>query len=297
MLFLNHSGWIKAFDLETGSVMWMTDLDVLGSIDLSIMTQNASHLFLGRRGEVIRLSKSSGAIDLTIRLDSLKQGDLVQDAFDPVVAPDNLLYVPTFYRPPDQPYKGNLFCYNAQTGDYVWGIRVPDRKVYLSDLGDSVSASTGLEKCAVEDSLVVICPGQFVYAFNRFTGQKVWERFFEHDAFDVSLTIEGGRIYLGSINPGVFALELVSGQTLWHTKTKGGGSIQTILSIAGSRLYFCDSSRLWVVDIGQGAIMWNGFPPEYISDRFAVYLSPVAVGEGYMVNVGSKRVYCLTVPP
>ena len=40
----------------------------------------------------------------------------------------------------------------------------------------------------------------------------------------------------------------------------------------------------------------HGLPPEARQGNPASYLSPVAVGEKYMVVIGSKKVYCLTRP-
>jgi hypothetical protein len=37
-------------------------------------------------------------------------------------------------------------------------------------------------------------------------------------------------------------------------------------------------------------------PPGHKTDSYDIYISSLGVGEGYMVNVGSKAVYCLTIP-
>ena len=52
----------------------------------------------------------------------------------------------------------------------------------------------------------------------------------------------------------------------------------------------------WILDRGTGTVVWHGVPPEARPGAPASYRSPVAVGEAYMVVIGSEKVYCLTRP-
>jgi outer membrane protein assembly factor BamB len=148
----------------------------------------------------------------------------------------------------------------------------------------------------ISDDLVVFPAGQTIYALDRFTGEKRWETFFEEDAFDIGISIGKGMVYVGSLQQHVYALDLQTGEVLWQTYSPG--SITTILTVKDGRVYFCNEAggQLWVLDAKTGKVIWNGFPPEYEEDQDYYYLSPLAVGEGYMVNVGSRKMYGLTVP-
>ena len=55
---------------------------------------------------------------------------------------------------------------------------------------------------------------------------------------------------------------------------------------------YVNGGKLFVLDAQTGETLWSGHPPDYeSSDRYATYLSPVAVGEGVMVNVGTHKIY------
>jgi outer membrane protein assembly factor BamB len=89
----------------------------------------------------------------------------------------------------------------------------------------------------------------------------------------------------------------MTGATIWKTKLRTG-SINDILTVKDGKVYFCVGmgGEIFVLSANNGRLIWNGKPPEASRDRDASFISNLAVGEGYMVNVGSKKVYCLTSP-
>ena len=72
----------------------------------------------------------------------------------------------------------------------------------------------------------------------------------------------------------------------------------SIPTVQDGRLYFTNSGGgdIWVLDTRDGSVIYNKKPPGHSKDSFDVYISSLGVGEGYMVNVGSRAVYCLKVP-
>lgn len=261
------------------------------------MSQNTAHLFVGGDNEVMRLRKADGAVDLRIPIEQLEPEDVKQNAHSPVVSNDGILYVPTgFYRESFGATEGNFLAFDAQTGNYRWGFDIPNRKEKLAGRRDSSYVDAATYGADISDDLVVFPAGQTIYALNRFTGEKQWETFFEGDAFDLGVTIKDGVVYVGSLQEHVYALDLGTGEILWQTYSPG--SITTILTVQDERVYFCNEAgeQLWVLEATTGEVIWNGFPPEFDEDRSYTYLSPLAVGEGYMVNVGSEKIYALTVP-
>lgn len=72
----------------------------------------------------------------------------------------------------------------------------------------------------------------------------------------------------------------------------------SIPTVRNGRLYFNNSGGggIWVLNTADGSVIYNQEPPGYDRDSYDVYISSLGVGEGYMVNVGSKAVYCLKVP-
>jgi outer membrane protein assembly factor BamB len=295
-LFINHSSWVKSFDLE-GTLLWNTSIDNLLAIDISIMTQNNNNIFLGRRGDVLSVSKNSGNIDLTIKLDSLIPENITQFSYNPVVSDDNLLYVPTGYWDPENPpVRGNMFCYDAITGEYKWGFKIPNKKILLPGAQDSTIIDSGSYGCAVDGDKVVFAASATVFALNRFTGELIWEKMFPDDAFGWGLTIYQNTIYIGSQgNAYMYALDLTNGNLKWRSRISG--SMFNIITVENGKVFYCVTlgGDIFIQDAATGTILWNDFPPEYDTDRNAIYHSNLAVGEGYMINVGTKYVYCLKI--
>ena len=296
-LYLQDARLVRAYSKDDSRVVWETRIDDFRSQG-RIMAQNETHLFWGgRRSEVARIRKVDGVVDLRIPVNQLEPDGAEQRASNPVVSTDGIVYIPAgFYREDFGAIEGNLLAYDAQTGEYLWGYDIPNRKVKLPGRQDSTYLDAGTYDADISDDLVVFPAGQTIYALDRFTGEKRWETFFEEDAFDIGISVGKGMVYVGSLQQHVYALDLQTGEVLWQTYSPG--SITTILTVKDGRVYFCNEAggQLWVLDAKTGKVIWNGFPPEYEEDRDYYYLSPLAVGEGYMVNVGSRKMYGLTVP-
>lgn len=162
---------------------------------------------------------------------------------------------------------------------------------------DTLTTDAGIYAVDTHEDEIVFPAGQSIVSLDRYTGEKRWEQFFEDEGFNNSLSIAEGIIYTGALTGNVLALRADNGEMLWKQRTPG--SITSQLVVQEERVHFCNNGggQIWVLDAENGRVIWHGFPPEYNQgDRYATYLSPLAVGEGYMVNVGAKKVYALTVP-
>ncbi len=279
-LYLNDTHWIKSFDKNNGELLWQTNLDNFRTIDLSIMSQNNSSIVHGGQGEVIKVSKLSGNIELRINLEQLIPTGYNQGAYNPVITEDNYIYVPTGWNS-WQGLKGNMLCYNSETGNYIWGFESPN---------------SDIQSCAIKDSLIVFASASTMFALNRFNGSKIWETTVSNDAFWESVTISDETVYMGSTALGkMYAFDLRTGNIKWISEGTRS-SIITIITVQNGRVYFCNFAYIYVLDALTGSVIWKGLPPEYEYDKSYRYKSPVAVGEGYMVCIGNKKVYCLTDP-
>lgn len=281
LLFLNHSNWIKAYDKSNGNLVWLTTIENFNEIDLSIMSQNGNSLVLGGQGEVIKISKLTGNIELRIKLEELIPAGYIQGAYNPVISDDGFIYVPTGWNS-WQGLKGNMLCYNSETGKYLWGFESPH--------------SFDIQSCAIKDSLLIFASSSTMFALNRYNGRNIWATTINDDSFWQSVTIEDETVYMGSNNQAkMYAFDLRSGKLKWKSEgTKS--SIITIITVQNGRVYFCNFAYIYVLDASTGSVIWKGLPPEYEKDRSYRYSSPVAVGEGYLVCIGNKKVYCLTDP-
>ncbi len=280
-LFLNDNYWVKSFDKSNGELLWETTLLDFIPIDLSIMSQNASSIVLGGQGEVIKISKLTGNIELRKKLEELIPSGYTQGAFNPVISEDGFIYVPTGWNS-WQGLKGNMLCYNSETGDYLWGFESPH--------------NFDIQSCDIKDSILVFASSSTMFGLNRFNGSKIWGTTISDDGFWESVTIDKETVYMGTVNHAkMYAFDLRTGQIKWES-VETESSIITIITVQNGRVYFCNFAYIYVLNKSNGSVIWKGLPPEYANDRSYRYSSPVAVGEGYMVCIGNKKVYCLTDP-
>lgn len=298
-LFLNDVNLVRAFSKETGRVEWATRIEGYQTSGGDRLAQNETHLFLSGWNEVVRLRKSDGSVDLRIPMSQFKPEGVQQNSHDPVLSEDGeTLYVPAgFYRGEDfGATEGNLLVYDAGTGDFKWGFEIPNRMVKPGPNTDPTQANVSTYGADLSENLVVFPAGQTIFAVDRRTRERVWKTFFKDDAFDHNVTIKDGTVYVGSLGQKVYALDLQTGEVQWQTHSPG--SITTTLTVKDGRVYFCNQAgaQIWVMNAATGEVIWHGFPPENSRNRDYTYLSPLAVGEGHMINVGSKKIYALTVP-
>src|SRR5690606_17649703 len=122
VVYLNYVDWVKAFRKEDGSVVWTASFDALTTVNRARMAQNATHLFLGRRGEVIRIDKATGEIDLRIDISSFTPEGVPHLAANVELSEDGrTLFVPTGYYVPEAPStSGYVLAFDAVTGALRW---------------------------------------------------------------------------------------------------------------------------------------------------------------------------------
>jgi len=135
---------------------------------------------------------------------------------------------------------------------------------------------------------------------DRFTGEPVWERFFPNDGFiSVGITIAEEKIFVGTNRGNLYAIDIATSDVVWAVRIFWTND--NLFTYDNGRLYFCNENILsggaiWVLDAATGGVIWSGLPPESQDDSYSRFSSTVAVGEGHMVNIGTKKVYCLTLP-
>ena len=177
-LYVNHSSWIKAFSKATGNVVWTRRFQEFSPILRAKMAQNETHLFLGGHGEVIRVSKDDGTLDLRIPTVQLQPEGVVQLAYDPSVSSDGLLYVPTGYVVEGVPdIQGNLLVYDAESGDYKWGYQAENKKIPIPEYNDTLVVDAGIYRLDLTEEEVILPYGQSVVSLNRHSGEVLWSQF------------------------------------------------------------------------------------------------------------------------
>ena len=301
-LYINGSYLVDAVNANTGKIIWSTRLYNFAPIDRNRMTQNATHLFVGGRGEIVRLRKSDGKVNLRIPVSQLEgKWPVEQPAYD-IVAYGGIVYVPTGYSLDEiEGSRGNALAYDAETGAFIWGYHFKNRKQPLPEYGDTLTLGAASYAVAVGKDVAVFPSGLSIVALSRHTGGKLWEYFDGKRPFHMGISIHDNVVYAGGrggpgLNTCIFAFELGTGERLWRSCHRDLGNMITIIEWYKGRLYFDDLGQLWVLDAGTGEIIWHSFPPDYPENRHDTYLAPVAVGEGFMAAVGAIKIYALSVP-
>ncbi len=306
-LYIDQGFTIQAHSKSTGRIIWETEItndsEEVSGIGSPIMSQDATHLYAGRKGYVLQVRKSDGQVTNRYPLDQLVPEGVTQGATEPVIAPnEDILYVPTSYydrtTPGEEEFGANMFAFDATTGEIKWQNRIEYKidNYFTEEPDDSVLVSPPIYDIEVTDSTIVALQGKAVVAIERRTGKIRWINNFPESGFDVGLAVQNGGIYAASVGHYAHKLDLETSEKLWRRNiTYSNTSIPTVQN---GHMYFTNSGggSIWVLNTTDGNTVYHQRPPNYKNDSFDVYISSLGVGEGYMVNVGSKAVYCLTVP-
>lgn len=134
---------------------------------------------------------------------------------------------------------GDLFQLNLKTGETI-------RKFPTQMQNTGTSAPIVLD-----DKIIVAGSHPGVAAFNRSSGEKIWQfevgraLFYTPSYFcDRQQTIEttpvlvGDKIVFGAMDGGLYVLDVESGKLLWQTKI--GAPILTSVAVSNSQIYVCD---------------------------------------------------------
>jgi outer membrane protein assembly factor BamB len=307
-LFIDQGFTIQAHDKSNGRIIWETwiteNSEEVSGIGSPVMSQDESYLYTGRDGYALKVRKSDGEIIRRYPLDRLVPDGVTQGSNEPVISPfgEDILYVPTHYydrtTPGEEEFGSNMFAFDAGTGDILWETRVEYKidNFATEEPGDSVVVSPPIYDISVTDSSIVALQGKSIVVLNRFNGEMRWFTNFPESGFDVGLAVKDGGIYAASVGNFAHKVDLQTGEELWRRNIRYSNT--SIPTVQNGRFYFNNSSgaNIWVLDTDDGSVIYKEPPPNFFADNFDVYISSLGVGEGYMVNVGSKAVYCLTVP-
>lgn len=311
-LFIDRAFDIQAHLKSDGSIAWQTDITEDGrevsGIGEPIMSQDDTYLYAGRRGYVVKVRKSDGQIAARYPLDRMVPEGVTQGSTKPIISPygDGILYVPTSYfdhseSTPEEASGGNIFAFDVSTGNIIWErhITVTIPNTYTQESGDSLEISPQFYDIGLTENRIIAIGGSAAISLDRNTGEIQWKTLFigdRVDGFDVGLVVHEDGIYIASAGWHATKLDLETGNILWRRNIKFSNT--SIPTVQNGRLYFNNSGGggIWILNTEDGSVIYNKNTPNHSKDNFDVYISSLGVGEGYMVNVGSKAVYCLRVP-
>jgi outer membrane protein assembly factor BamB len=184
---------------------------------------------------------------------------------------DDVLYVGTD--------GGRLHALAARTGKPLWEFRA----------GGAIRARPTV---AAGDAFVRADDG-FLYKVNATTGAQRWRVRVEppverlaagkegsrHDYRASAATLAGGRLYLGTDDGHVLALDPVTGARLWDFPANG--AVASTPAVDAERVYFGSfDGHVYAVDAASGQLLWN-------HDTGAPVTSTPALHEGRVI-IGSR---------
>lgn len=298
-LFLNWHHYVYSFKTENGALNWKTVIPDFNDRGLKYLSQNNSYIFIPGKGKFAKINKQDGSIALIKEIKELVPDSVLQLCGAMNVTNDDYIYVPTGYYRKNYiaANEGSLLCYSSITGEFIWGFKVPNHKVFLSGSPDSSYTDADVSECSVYGDYVAFQAGNSVFLLNRFTSEVIWENIFDRDGFfSIGILLFEDKVYASATSGNLYCLSASNGEILWQVDTYN--SLITLFTLNNKRLYFTNDlgSGIWIIDKDSGKVIWNGQPPEYNNDDHYAYFSPVETNGKYMINVGTRKIYCLTVP-
>ena len=174
---------------------------------------------------------------------------------------------------------GDLYCMNADDGTFSW-------KVGMDKAG--FMAAPALAATPAGKLVVAASTSGKVYGLNAFYGGKVWQ-FQAKGAVQSSPVASGGRVYFGSWDTSLYALDAASGNLLWSASLGRQVYYAPYLTpaVSGNRVFATvayDSSAggsiLYALDASNGEVLWKVLGKSSFMSPTASPGRPVTVMDG-----------------
>ncbi|MBW7477638.1 PQQ-binding-like beta-propeller repeat protein [Paenibacillus oenotherae] len=187
-------------------------------------------------------------------IDKASQEDRTQEAWrfgtQGRITSSPLVYENAVYFGSDD---GKLYAVSAQDGKELWSF----------DAGGMIRSSPKLTELG---TVVFQNHGGIVYALDAKSGAVAWEysghkvqgeaQMDEWDYYDASASVDGDRIYIGSANGMMAALQSSTGALLWQFKA--GAPIKATAAHDEERVYVGDwNGKLYALDNKTGKLSWE----------------------------------------
>ncbi len=173
---------------------------------------------------------------------------------------------------------GRLHAVDGRTGRERWSFRA----------GGPIRARAAI----VDDALYLQADDGFLYRLDTTSGQERWrvrvalkpiarlpfdDPKSRYDRFGSDVTVAGGRLYLGTHDGRVLALDPTQGTILWEVPT--GDSVVAAPAVAGGRVYFGSfDNHVYAVEADTGRLAWKR------DTKGAVVSTPALDGERLVIG-------------
>lgn len=233
----SYSGKVTAVNANNGRTLWIASLKEHLTTGIAV---DSTQLYVGTaRGEVLALNRANGRI---IWRTPVSSEVLATPAVD-----DSYVFVKSL--------DDHLYALDKHTGQSAWTYQEQTPNLILR----------GGKAPQIAGNLVVVgfADGQ-VAAFNRRSGQMVWQRAITEpkgtsdvaQMVDVSgsLMISDGVIYAATYQGDLVAVSLQTGNVIWQQAISSYAG----LSVDATNVYLTDTnSQVWAFNRRNGQIVWK----------------------------------------
>jgi eukaryotic-like serine/threonine-protein kinase len=212
------------------------------------------------------LDRSNGA--LLWLYDIAADGDAREFHGNPVVTKDRV-FIPT-----DGDTIGHLYAFNRDTGEVVW--KYAHRGVNFSGFTSDVLLDG--------DRIIGVTVDERIVSLNATSGAELWAFPIEsrHRRVGMSAALANGRIFFGSSNGGVYAVDSQSGKQLW--KTLLDASTSTAIAVSDKAIIVgTQGKKLYRLRASDGRVIG-------VLDLDVIPEDTPAVGERGVVVMSEKEV-------
>lgn len=286
--------WLRAYAIEDGRLLWHTSLGEARSGSFTNLLDAGDYLYVPLADSIVKVHKADGALSTLARLPREASEGLPQRPNFAALDEAGNLCVPVDYPFPGSEYpgvvrKGLVYAIDGTTGAVRWVHRLAPVE------RNGVTFEQRANACVVAGSIFATVASDHIVGLDKVTGELAWnqDQFLDPntaDAFSLSpAATDGARLFVGSTQEKIYALDINSGEVAWTTMTQGSLS-NDLPVVQEDRVYIVNRSfgELWVMDRRTGEVRAHMEPPEELEDNFRSW---VAVGEGYLVVLGFRQVY------
>ena len=176
--------------------------------------------------------------------------------------------------------KGLFFALDAKTGKVAWKKSLGRCAASSPTIGDGLVYQSYMHP-------VVCAQGQagadgFVVAWNAKTGRERWR--FKSAPIESSPLLRGGRLYFGSWDHNVYAIDAKTGRRIWSFQADN--EVNTSAAYWKRTIYIAsDGGTLYALNARTGKLRWSAQSNSSFGSREFFYASPtVAYGRVYIGN-------------
>jgi len=125
-------------------------------------------------------------------------------------------------------------------------------------------------------------PTGFIVAKDTRTGREKWR--FDVQPIESSPLLRGNRLYFGSWDGNVYAINATTGKQIWSTST--GAKVNTSAAYSNGRIFIAnDDGNVYGIDAKTGRQIWQASSQSQFGSREFFYASPtVAYGRVFIGN-------------